>query len=986
MKKKKFMIINILLLVVIALFVGFMISNKYLSGSFAEEQPKPSVVINDSTGKYKINKSSTWISDNEAKVTLEFNSNYQTINADKTDLILILDRTHSMIENEDKWETVKTAASQLVNKVLNIEGNRAAVITFDTWFKSSTDNTKVPKVYKYDFVGSSGKNNLINYINGLEVEISDVIYNGWIDCTRYADALGSTNGLIDLLAADNNRSSDSKYLVVFLTDGGNNADGHLIQPHLDTLNSSYGSIMDIVGIKYRYTGNVTFEDSGNRLSQIVNYNKSDGSGKIYEATNEDLLEKFEQALQHISFDSVSVKDYINTEYFDYVDGSISTTSGTTATFDSSDNSINWNMSNVPTGETRTLSFNIKVKSGDIKIIKTDEKDGTRLNGAKFKISSTKSDCSDTSTIYTTSNDGTVTINNLKSNFATTSLPTNNKKNLGVGISINAVLNGNSLNKTDSSLTPILKYDNSDYYVCEVEAPTGYKINNSSKKISVISGTVTPITIEDARETGTIKIEKVDSVTNAKISGAIFGLKRCTSSETSSCESSYVNGYESFEIINGEKEIIVEPGYYMLEELKAPSGYAITDTSYQIKKITSKNTTTYSFKNVPYGSIVISKIDKDTKNALKGAQFELYKCDSNNSCDEIVTKDIYGNPIAKKATVAGNIYYYLCTDSSCSSTGTNQNGLITIDNLEQGNYKIKEVVAPVDGKQGYKLLDNPVSIKLSMNGTCSLVTKNNPCSEVTISDEPIAIRIVKGAMDNSLKKLDKKLVGAIFRVKEYNSSDNIYDDITISDKSGIKVGIKPGKYEVIEVLSPEGYALMEEKAIITVDNYGNITLSNSKYTTISDSTITFYDKPSNLIVSKLDSSTKKPLEGVELNIKCDDGYEITWTTTTEDVEIGINDNAKCVIKEVNTPDGYEKELTELNFTIDEDGNIVLDKKLDVNSNWKIEKNKITLYNGFKVPATASLISIITIILGVSIIGGGITFVIIASKKKKRTINI
>ena len=120
MKKKKFMIINILLLVVIVLFVGFMISNKYLSGSFAEEQPKPSVVINDSTGKYKINKSSTWISDNEAKVTLEFNSNYQTINADKTDLILILDRTHSMIENEDKWETVKTAASQLVNKVLNI--------------------------------------------------------------------------------------------------------------------------------------------------------------------------------------------------------------------------------------------------------------------------------------------------------------------------------------------------------------------------------------------------------------------------------------------------------------------------------------------------------------------------------------------------------------------------------------------------------------------------------------------------------------------------------------------------------------------------------------------------------------------------------------------------------------------------------------------------------------------------------------------------
>ena len=587
------------------------------------------------------------------------------------------------------------------------------------------------------------------------------------------------------------------------------------------------------------------------------------------------------------------------------------------------------------------------KTGGLKIVKKSES-GKLLPGAQFKISSTKSDCSDNDTIYTTDSTGSIVINDL---------------NPGV------------------------------YHVCEIKAPMGYKIIDKSKDITISSSSTESIEFKNT-PLGSIIVRKVDSYNNKLLSGATIALYKagCKEKVTDAITGKTIEN----QVTNSQGEVIfanLPLGSYCIVEVSSPNRYqnvsnAIKYGNLTVKqdniKIAEDNTTVskmITMKNEPLGNMVIEKQDKVSGKLLNGAQFELYKCDSNYKNCEVVTEDANGVSITKKTKVGSEEYYYLYSDNKSNSIGTS-NGKILINDLLYGYYAVVEVVAPTDGKQGYKIIREKIKVgELNdTSNTCGgeLLT---PCSKIIVKDEPINIKIIKFAMKKTGEKLDEKLTGVTFQIYEYGSTD-ILNEVIISSIDGVTIGIKPGRYVIKEISSPSGYSLMDDDIVFEVSVDGVVTIEKNDYVSVSDNTINFYNKPSNLVISKQDITNGKELPGATLYLSCDNGYNTSWISSDTPYEFDIQPGVTCKLKETASPEGYEVELNELEFKLDDNGNVISLVNLGNDSNWKIESNRIVLYNGFKVPATASLISIIAIILGLGIIGGGITFIVIAGKRNNK----
>jgi hypothetical protein len=65
-----------------------------------------------------------------------------------------------------------------------------------------------------------------------------------------------------------------------------------------------------------------------------------------------------------------------------------------------------------------------------------------------------------------------------------------------------------------------------------------------------------------------------------------------------------------------------PGSYVAEELEAPENYAREASSKTIEIYADGQTCTLEFKNSPYGSLLLKKMDYVTKEPLEGAYFKM----------------------------------------------------------------------------------------------------------------------------------------------------------------------------------------------------------------------------------------------------------------------------------------------------------------------------------------------------------------------------
>jgi len=343
------------------------------------------------------------------------------------------------------------------------------------------------------------------------------------------------------------------------------------------------------------------------------------------------------------------------------------------------------------------------------------------------------------------------------------------------------------------------------------------------------------------------IKKADANTGEMLDGATFEVFRITG------ETSGQNGKLICTATTDHSGVIVitglEAGAYAVREAKAPNNYIIAETDMQTVNMKADGTSVVEvvFRNYPYGSLLITKVDALTNKPLSNATFQ------------VTTGD---------GTVVGN---------SNGMYTTNSDGEILIPNLKPGSYVVTERIAP----EGYACDTKPQTIEIGTDGaTYKVHFQNQPmCSLVILK-----------------KDADNPLSGAQFKVTT-SKGDVIgrNNGIFTTDSNGsITISyLAKDSYIVEEVKAPDGYVLEEQSKTIALDYGKTYTLefTNKKMTS--------------LVVKKIDAVTGEPLPGAKFFVEKQNGEHVGEYTTdnTGTILLPTLDPDWYVVRETKAPEGY-----------------------------------------------------------------------------------
>ena len=448
-----------------------------------------------------------------------------------------------------------------------------------------------------------------------------------------------------------------------------------------------------------------------------------------------------------------------------------------------------------------------------------------------------------------------------------------------------------------------------YKVTEINVPSHVILCPIPQEVALKPGKTSTVTFFNALKPS-LEIRKVDSVTGDPIKGAKFqiwyGSNHTDTGELNDLGTCFSDA--SGKIILPE----VKDGWYKVTELEPASGYAIKEPATQECFISGGESKVLTFENTPLSAIIIRKVDSESGQPLEGAWFRIrylggtsgtggtvigeYRTSSNGTivvtglkagtyvCEEISAPDGYvitdaaetvylsgkdqdvitvtfGNDkmgsllIVKKDAVTGapiSDVEFLVTDSDGSVIGnangkyvTDSAGTIHIDGLTPG---MTVIAREVRAKDGYILDDTPQSIKIKRNAVMTLEFRNQPKGGVLV------------------KKVDSVTNAPISDV-EFLVTDS--DGNLIGNANGKFVTDSAGTFTITDVAPGTTLVIKETRAkagYILDDTPQTVKVKSNEVTTLE-----FRNQPKgNLIIVKLDSVTKEPLEGVEFKITYADG--------------------------------------------------------------------------------------------------------------------
>ena len=318
-----------------------------------------------------------------------------------------------------------------------------------------------------------------------------------------------------------------------------------------------------------------------------------------------------------------------------------------------------------------------------------------------------------------------------------------------------------------------------------------------------------------------------------------------------------NSGENFKIkipkqsLNSDKNINIQieaklksyPLYYGKTRITGTQNYLLTANSYQ--NINAEINTNLKLNT---GKVLINKVDSDTKEAIEGAEFELY----NSKNEKIGT--------------------YL----------TNKNGKIEIPNLYQGKYYLKETKT----NDNYILDENTeFSVDVVYNKTSTIDIENkHKTGNLTIN------KVDKDNNDFAIENVgfelfseDSKLIGSYF-----------------TDKNG-KIEIKDlrtGNYRLKEISTNEWYNLADETNL------------EIKWNETTEKTIENELKKGQLRIIKVDKDNHEvKLKNVVFEVLDAKDNVLEKITTNEDgealtKEYSLRDYGKLRLREIETNELYE----------------------------------------------------------------------------------
>ncbi|MCY7493890.1 SpaA isopeptide-forming pilin-related protein [Bacillus safensis] len=399
----------------------------------------------------------------------------------------------------------------------------------------------------------------------------------------------------------------------------------------------------------------------------------------------------------------------------------------------------------------------------------------------------------------------------------------------------------------------------DYIVTEEKAPDGYIKTKDPIHVTIDqpyeSGdqakTGNSMTVQNQEIRQHVKLTKKDKETGAALENAEFELKN-ESGETVQTD---LKTDEKGEILFKH----LEPGSYYFVETNAPKGYQLNQQKwpFTIKENQTETTIVTAVNDIIKGSAELSKIGEGGER-LEGAQFKL------------LDKD--GQELQK-------------------SLVTGENGKITINELRPGTYQLVETKAPV----GYVLDETPIKFEVPLD----------PKEPVVISQknlyETSALEVLKEGEDG------KKLQGVRFEVLDQND-EVVRKDLTTDEDGKILVdNLKPGKYQLVETESVDGYQKNNKPYPFTIEIAQK---TPAEIKVINDL------KTGSVQLTKL-GEKDDVLEGAEFKLVDANGKEIkTGLATDQNGKIIVNDLKPGTYQFVETkaPFGHELDETPVTFAI------------------------------------------------------------------------
>lgn len=249
---------------------------------------------------------------------------------------------------------------------------------------------------------------------------------------------------------------------------------------------------------------------------------------------------------------------------------------------------------------------------------------------------------------------------------------------------------------------------------------------------------------------------------------------------------------------------------------------------------------------------------------------------------------------------------------------------------------------------------------NLNDSISLTATKFP---VKISKETNNGTILKGA------KLELKQGENI--ISTWDTDNNIKTEL-----------LAPGEYTLSEINAPDGYIRNNNKIIFHISNTGVVSVDDKIV-----EKIVIVNNPITIKVSKRKKNEDFELSGATLRItdkqgniiKDIEGNSLEWVTSNEPATFHIAAGT-YIIEETNAPNGYELSDKKIEFTVDENGKVTMEKGI-LKKEILVENNFIIFENTPEPEQvqTGSIIIYIAIVVGILAIG--IVTLIILKKYKK-----
>ena len=379
-----------------------------------------------------------------------------------------------------------------------------------------------------------------------------------------------------------------------------------------------------------------------------------------------------------------------------------------------------------------------------------------------------------------------------------------------GHSVAEVTTGPDGSATVSNLMPEV------YEVIEKSVPSPYLPDADPQLVTLYPNRDRDVYCENHKRP-TVTIQKESSVTHDPIQYAEFHIT-WSSNKTETGEQRDLGTFQTDEagqiILEG-----IEDGWLTIKETKPAPGYQLPDDPVTEVYIKGGENKTVTIPNTPLSALVVYKQDSVTGAGISGCRFQL--------------KYLGGEVSGSGGTVIGTYT-------------TSANGSFTVTGLKKGYYICEEL----ESDSGHVIDAAPQSFYISGEDQdiVTLYFSNAPKGAILVKKVSSADNSPLSDVEFLVTKSDGSVVG-----------DDNGKFVTDSTGTFLVKGVEPGTTLIIkETRAKPGYLLDDTPQTVQVKEGQTVTVE-------------FRNQPmGNLIIHKLSSKDKTPLEGVQFKITYADG--------------------------------------------------------------------------------------------------------------------